>query len=943
MTGEMYFGSPGSLIEIPHPRGGVQTTRVRPTSTFQTASGGARTGKTLNGKRRFTLNWRQLWYETYASLTQYDQGHMGPGPFALHDPSQINWLRVNQSSATSLRNDPGEFTLVTDQTAMYDNYTRTGTGGWGTATSGHVWVASTPTVTPFSTDGTTGKIALSSVIAAASSYGGMYLPGSAGAYASTPDNAALDITGDIDLRADVTIDAWQTPAVTTQFVGKWNDTGNQRSYVLQLAGGLLQLVWSNNGTTVNQSLSTTAVPVSTGRLAVRATMDVDNGAGGNTITFYTASTMAGPWTQLGLAVVNGFTTSIFNSTAVGQVDGINAAGSARIYVTHAAEIRNGIGGTVVANPDFDAQAAGTTSFADSAGRTWTLNGTASVVSGYAAASITSIGTRNTGLRLPGISGSYASTPDAAALDITSDIDLRADVTLSQWNPGVFRTLIAKYLPTGNQKSYGIGVNNEGRLSMFWSNNGSADLAADSTDLIPVTAGRLAVRATLDVDNGAAGKTVTFYTAPTNAGPWTQLGNPVTTAGTTSIFASTAVLEVGTDSGGTADLLRGLVHAAEVRSGIGGTAVANPDFSAQAGGTSSFADAAGRTWTVNGSAAIASGDVEWDLVTDISLGITPAGGDIAAGIDLPFLADATTYRAWLTFTTLGTVKIGIFKRKDTALTTIVPGTTLSSVTTATATIRMRVRRAEGRFQVRVWDKNLTEPTTWTASFADTTTIVPGTFRVVAYRLIGNSNSSAVVTFDNLTLTYIDPTSSLSSSAVLVDRGPRSLAWTLGSAFTDITGTVATLILDSPSPSWPGIPVITGLPLMFSFTARGGGSDPIVTLTPQLTWYNSAGVVISTTSGTPVATSSGAWSVVSVTATPPGGAAYVLAKVEFTSGESGGSIVYMDRFQMERGSTITTWRPGTGIMPVTIMSLNEQWPWMASDYRENPVMVLQEVGA
>lgn len=940
MTGEMYFGSPGNLIEIPHPRGGVQTTRVRPTSTFQTASGGARTGKTLNGKRRFTLNWRQLWYETYVGLLQYDQGHMGPGPFVLHDPGQVNWLRVNQSSATSLQNDTGEFTLVTDQTAMYDNYTRTGSGGWNTATSGHVWVASTPTTAPFSTNGTTGRVALSSVVAAVSSYGGLYLPGSSGAYASTPDNAALDITGDIDLRADVTVAAWQTPAVTIPFVAKYTEAGNQRSYVLQLAGGLLQFVWSNDGTAVLQVLSTAAVPISSGRLAVRATLDVNNGAGGNTVTFYTAPAINGPWTQLGIAVVTGFTTSIFNSTAVGQIHGINGTGTTATYVTHAAEIRNGIDGTAVANPDFDAQAAGTTSFADPAGRTWTMNGTSSIISGYAAAEIRSVGTRNCGLRVADLAGDIATTPDNAALDITGDIDLRIDLTMTDWS-NRYTNVVCKWNQPG-QQSYLLQIAPNGAVTFVWSTDGTNAFSASSTASLPFTNGaRGAVRATMDVNNGAGGWTAVFYTAPTIAGPWTQLGNPVSSAGTISFFSSTTQLSVHGFAPGRDDCSY-LVHAIEVRDGINGTAVANPDFAAQAPGTTSFADPAGRTWTVGGSATIACGDDEWDVVTDISIGITPAGGNIAAGIDMPFLADSTLYRALLTFTTSGTVVASIYKRKDQDLTTVLPGTTVPGLTAATS-VRMRVRRADGRYRIYVWDKNLAESTAWTASFADTTVLVPGTFRLVGYRLIGNTDSSAVLTFDNLTLSYIDLTSSLSSSAALVDRGPRSLAWTLGSAFTDITGTTAVLILDSPSPSWPGIPVIAGLPLMFSFTARGGGADPIVTLTPQLTWYDTAGAVISTTSGTPVATSSSAWSVVSVTATPPGGAAYVLAKVEFTSGESAGSIVYMDRFQMERGSAITTWRPGTGIMPVTMISLNEQWPWMASDYRESPVMVLQEVGA
>jgi hypothetical protein len=154
------------------------------------------------------------------------------------------------------------------------------------------------------------------------------------------------------------------------------------------------------------------------------------------------------------------------------------------------------------------------------------------------------------------------------------------------------------------------------LSLTWSNDGTTQITDTSTVAPTVTDGaRLAVRVTLDVNNGAAGHTTTFYTAPTMTGTFVQLGAPVITAGTTSIFNSTAPAEVGTFNGGASDVLAGTMHAVEIRDGIAGTVVANPDFAAQASGTTSFADAAGRTWTVNGTARIVGGEylgrLDWD--------------------------------------------------------------------------------------------------------------------------------------------------------------------------------------------------------------------------------------------------------------------------------------------------------------------------------------------
>ncbi len=204
----------------------------------------------------------------------------------------------------------------------------------------------------------------------------------------------------------------------------------------------------------------------------------------------------------------------------------------------------------------------------------------------------------------------ASTPDAAALDITGDIDIRIDVTMANWLTvgtsssvelaGKFRT------SGGNQRSWLFMMRN-GRPWFEWSADGTNVLQKTSTaDLTIPSSGRLALRVTLDVNNGAAGNTVTFYTSDTISGTWTQLGDPVVTAGTTSIFNSTAELRVGdgsTDIGFyTPD---GGVHAFQLRNGIAGSVVANPDFTAQALGATSFADAAGRTWTVNNYTSISN--------------------------------------------------------------------------------------------------------------------------------------------------------------------------------------------------------------------------------------------------------------------------------------------------------------------------------------------------
>lgn len=204
------------------------------------------------------------------------------------------------------------------------------------------------------------------------------------------------------------------------------------------------------------------------------------------------------------------------------------------------------------------------------------------------------------LFLSGASGNYASTPDAAGLDIVGDIDLRVRVAMDDWTPAAESTLIAKYTATGNQRSYALAVTATGALIFRWSEDGTAEKSETSSAVNTFTNGSTHwVRATLDVDNGAADAAVNFYTSE-DGSTWTALGAQQLNGATTSIFASTAVLELGSQTAGTVNLLAGKIFRAQVLSGIGGTSVAAPIAS-----TTSITDATPLTWTVQGTAYLSS--------------------------------------------------------------------------------------------------------------------------------------------------------------------------------------------------------------------------------------------------------------------------------------------------------------------------------------------------
>lgn len=252
-----------------------------------------------------------------------------------------------------------------------------------------------------------------------------------------------------------------------------------------------------------------------------------------------------------------------------------------------------------------------------------------------------------------------------------------------------------------------------------------------------------------------------------------------------------------------------------------------------------------------------------------------------------------------------------------------------------------RMVTGRRQYTInWDA-LTRDTYSTLEAFDQGHQGPGPFALLdpgrRNMLTANQSAATSVTNDSDNFTVSGSGYTASSDSTLYRRGPRSLK--ISAAYASQSGTVT---LDSPTAEWYGVPVVSSRSLVFSYYARGAGSDPVVTLTPRLAWYSTAGVNLSTSSGTPTATTSASWTQMSVAATPPASAAYVLASIAVSGGTlSASAALYFDELQLEEGSSAGTWYPGTGVFPVQVVSLVEQWPFYHPDLRDGPVMVLQEV--
>lgn len=215
------------------------------------------------------------------------------------------------------------------------------------------------------------------------------LTGASGDYISTPDSAALDITGDIEFIAYVSADDW-TMGAFQAFLAKYVAAGNQESYRFGIGvGGMLRIATTANGSTEVFNDSTVAVPFADGTGGwVKGNLDVDNGASFRVANFYISTDAPSApigsvsWSALGPAVSNSGATSIFSGTAPLEC-GSTDSGTARRFKgkIYSAYVYNGIGGTLVASMMASDGVAGGSSFASrGTGEAWTVNGAASLVS-----------------------------------------------------------------------------------------------------------------------------------------------------------------------------------------------------------------------------------------------------------------------------------------------------------------------------------------------------------------------------------------------------------------------------------------------------------------------------------------------------------------------------------------------------------------------------------
>jgi len=199
--------------------------------------------------------------------------------------------------------------------------------------------------------------------------------------ASTPHNAAFHPTTSLDLRAEVSPDNWRPKNGNQSLIGKWEETGNQRSYLMRVyynpvnGAHNLSLLWSTDGTTagVRQAVASVGWPMP--RYAVRVVLNQVNGD----VTMYMARSLDGPWREIA-AVSTGVAEPIFNSTAPLEIaPGDTTSDPDRVpFAGRGHRFALAVNGAVVASPDFRQVAPGVSSVVDAQARTWALSGSARI-------------------------------------------------------------------------------------------------------------------------------------------------------------------------------------------------------------------------------------------------------------------------------------------------------------------------------------------------------------------------------------------------------------------------------------------------------------------------------------------------------------------------------------------------------------------------------------
>lgn len=202
--------------------------------------------------------------------------------------------------------------------------------------------------------------------------GSIVMSGTSDYILTTPDSSSTSPTGDLEWIIDFSLSNWATHQT---LISKWVSISNNRSFGFEVdSSGKLLLFWSSTGADTLYKLSTVATGWTAGsRHKIRARLDVDNGAGGHTVTF--EEYIDSSWISIGSPVVTAGITSVYNSSAQtvigGGDDGTSNFCTGTLYEVTLNDSIDGIP-RFTCNPS--TQSDNITAWSASTGETWSIAG-----------------------------------------------------------------------------------------------------------------------------------------------------------------------------------------------------------------------------------------------------------------------------------------------------------------------------------------------------------------------------------------------------------------------------------------------------------------------------------------------------------------------------------------------------------------------------------------
>jgi hypothetical protein len=148
---------------------------------------------------------------------------------------------------------------------------------------------------------------------------------------AAPDQTAFDGAKDVDIRADIQVNAYTGVGRNQSMLARWDGGKHQIQFYINNNSGILVYGFNNGGDVF--AVSTAPVPTSPARIVLRVTHQLDDGAAHNLVKFWTSTDRGATWIQLGTTITNVGATTISATAGTSQIGSTAASNmfAGRIY------------------------------------------------------------------------------------------------------------------------------------------------------------------------------------------------------------------------------------------------------------------------------------------------------------------------------------------------------------------------------------------------------------------------------------------------------------------------------------------------------------------------------------------------------------------------------------------------------------------------------------